>query len=321
LSPYVSRDALQEAAFSGVLPDAMLLEICLANPDATKNEQFLDDLQYRIPNPLPEYMISMIIDNWDLETARTLVERNLTFYAANREKYFNYLLLDNKLDTVNFDTLMNHYLSKGELTDKLNMIELNFELGQYSECDDIFDEILLYNYPPDIVSGIELLSDLVDLLTSVRTDGRSIMELDSIEYFELNNIADADLLFASGRARNILCFVYGECEDRSPVIDTSQTMKRSTAFYDNNKDFQKKYIKITPNPANDLVQIEYAIPDSEGFIFGILNSEGTRLFHKEVSVGYGTMYINVKDYTNGIYIYQATCKNGYHETGKLIISH
>jgi hypothetical protein len=60
-SPYLSQDVLMEAARGGVLPPAMLLMICLANPDATRRTGFLDFLQYDIPNPIPQYMINLIV--------------------------------------------------------------------------------------------------------------------------------------------------------------------------------------------------------------------------------------------------------------------
>lgn len=67
-----------EAAYSDVLPSAMLLEICLANPDATRSDEFSTALQYDIPTPLPQYMLDLIIANWDVETPLTLLESQLS---------------------------------------------------------------------------------------------------------------------------------------------------------------------------------------------------------------------------------------------------
>ena len=82
-SPYLSQDVLMEAARGGVLPPAMLLMICLANPDATRRTGFLDFLQYEIPSPLPQYMINLIVASWDDGTARTAMENMLANFSVD----------------------------------------------------------------------------------------------------------------------------------------------------------------------------------------------------------------------------------------------
>ncbi|MDR1345820.1 MAG: hypothetical protein LBK03_03860, partial [Bacteroidales bacterium] len=49
-SPFVDEKVLREIAEQNLLPQALLLEICLANPDATKNPDFIYFLQYKIKN-------------------------------------------------------------------------------------------------------------------------------------------------------------------------------------------------------------------------------------------------------------------------------
>lgn len=97
IAPFVSREALEEAAFSNILPDAMLLEVCLANPDATREEELLRILSDDIPNTLPSYMIDMIRDNWDTETTRTLLENGLAHYGAIRDRKCNLLIANAKM--------------------------------------------------------------------------------------------------------------------------------------------------------------------------------------------------------------------------------
>jgi len=59
------------------LPQALYLEICLANPDATKNNDFLIFLQDETANPLPDYMIALIESSWNNKTLRTDMENAL----------------------------------------------------------------------------------------------------------------------------------------------------------------------------------------------------------------------------------------------------
>lgn len=56
-SPNLSTQILAEAANTGILPDAMLMEVLLTNVAACRDRNFLAILVNDIPNPLPQYMI------------------------------------------------------------------------------------------------------------------------------------------------------------------------------------------------------------------------------------------------------------------------
>lgn len=84
-SPYLSPDVIMEVAEKNILPQAMLLEICLANPDATRKGDMLYILRYKIPNPMPEYMCDLIVASWEGETFRTHLEASLANAALDLE--------------------------------------------------------------------------------------------------------------------------------------------------------------------------------------------------------------------------------------------
>jgi len=88
-SPYLSQEAIISVAQENLLPPALLLEICIANPDATKDQGFLDLLRYEIPTPLPEYMINLIIASWDERTLRTELEEQLAAIKGNIFQFVN----------------------------------------------------------------------------------------------------------------------------------------------------------------------------------------------------------------------------------------
>ena len=94
MSPYLSQDVLMEAARGDVLPPAMLLMICLANPDATRRTGFLDFLQYEIPTPLPQYMINLIVASWDDGTPRTAMETMLANFSVDMATVSDKILED-----------------------------------------------------------------------------------------------------------------------------------------------------------------------------------------------------------------------------------
>src|SRR5699024_1644705 len=75
-SPYLSASSLLKAAERKVLPNAMLLEVLLANPDATKKGGFIDKLKEKLPS-LPNYVSHYVRESWDKKTARTKLEAKM----------------------------------------------------------------------------------------------------------------------------------------------------------------------------------------------------------------------------------------------------
>ena len=113
-SPYLSQEAILAVAVENLLPPALLLEICLANPDATKDEGFLEKLRCCIPTPLPEYMIDLIKASWENKTLRTELEEQLSAFKTFRDEYQNYKTEFLLSDTIyNYNDIINHFGSRG----------------------------------------------------------------------------------------------------------------------------------------------------------------------------------------------------------------
>src|SRR5690606_23186893 len=83
-APYLSQYALLEAVRQNILPDAMVLEVCLANPDAVKGEQFIEKLKESSNSALPEYLLEYIRQNWDAKTVRTALEAQIASIISER---------------------------------------------------------------------------------------------------------------------------------------------------------------------------------------------------------------------------------------------
>ena len=145
-SPYLSQDVLMEAARGGVLPPAMLLMICLANPDATRRTGFLDFLQYEIPSPLPQYMINLIVASWDDGTARTAMENMLANFSVDMSTVSDKVLEDlqkkmnvdsvSQGDTTNYLAQMNYWLNRIQtLSAKYDLIENYIIAGDFLNAE------------------------------------------------------------------------------------------------------------------------------------------------------------------------------------------
>ncbi|MBK7295977.1 MAG: hypothetical protein IPI91_04610 [Flavobacteriales bacterium] len=82
-SPYLSTEALFETVSKNILPNAIVLEICLANPEATSKEGFVKWMEYEAPTPMPEYMLGVIEASWHSKTVRFYMEEAIGIHSSN----------------------------------------------------------------------------------------------------------------------------------------------------------------------------------------------------------------------------------------------
>jgi hypothetical protein len=76
-SPFLSQDVLKEITSNGLLPNVLLMEVLLANPDATKDENFINFLlDY---TTLSSIYIDLVRSSWDSNTTRTTLESLLSY--------------------------------------------------------------------------------------------------------------------------------------------------------------------------------------------------------------------------------------------------
>ncbi len=265
-------------------------------------------------------MIQLIRDNWLAETSRTIIERNLSLFAANRSRIFNYLIMDQKINDLEIDSLITMHQNKNDLSDQLALIDLYFENEDYTNCDLILNELKSSNHTQDIIDGIYALEDLISVLRSAKDSARTLMELSRYEHDQLINIAQLDVLIASSKAQNILCFVFDECIDKSPTIDTIIPQKRAR-IYDLNDQNKIGFVKVTPIPADEFINIEWDFPENSDRTISVFNAEGKLVFTFDLFDKSGGRAVNISLFTSGIYLYQVHDSNEYIESGNLIISH
>ena len=154
LSPYLSQDILRDVANRNILPQAMLLMICLANPDATQSEEFIKFLTYDISSPLPQYMINMIIASWDQRTVRTSMENLLSDFSSNMSNISNKIVFDlynrtvvdfdsiSHSDTSDYNQQINYWLNRVQtLTAKYDLVETYISHDKFENADQVLNSI------------------------------------------------------------------------------------------------------------------------------------------------------------------------------------
>ena len=324
LAPFVSREALEEAALSGILPDAMLFEICMANPDATRDQEFLDFLANGIPNPLPQYMVDLIQENWDLETARTILERDMASAAYKMDYNMNLLLTNEKLkDEPDIHLLRNYYGQRDNLSDRYWITDSYIEEAKFDSSILVLDQI-----PIDFTLDDRLLDEYDnyylyhDLLQSLNDSNRSIFDLDTNQVALLQQIADDNTGIPSIKSRNILCFVYELCEEYpGNPSDTSQH-KSTPVSISPEQILNKAYtsLEVSPNPATYFTEFSWEILnlDCKARI-EIYDLSGKIMASHCITEPKGKWAFDTRNLVPGTYLYSLTTHDSKLAEGKLTI--
>ncbi|MDR3046547.1 MAG: M4 family metallopeptidase, partial [Bacteroidales bacterium] len=212
-SPYISQEVLCQVAKDNLLPQALYLEVCLANPEATKDRAFLKFLQHDIINPLPNYMIGIIESSWSNKTDRTQMEAMIANFSAIKEIALNHYLGSLLMDTLDYSAeIATRLLDRGNLSDVLSVASSEISHFQYSTAKDrlyalLEDPVMLRWYEQELYDFI----DYINYRESLQGNDKSIYALDSADLITLQEFATSHTGLAQHFANNILCYIYDLC--------------------------------------------------------------------------------------------------------------
>ncbi|MFH1936551.1 MAG: NosD domain-containing protein, partial [Bacteroidota bacterium] len=100
-SPYLSDTVMQTAIFKeDVLPNAMIRDILVANPQSAKSTDVLDELNNRFV-PMPEPMMAEILAGQSLISGKEVLEGEIASRRLQRQDLYYRLIRSYKSDTVN----------------------------------------------------------------------------------------------------------------------------------------------------------------------------------------------------------------------------
>jgi hypothetical protein len=317
-APYLSQEVIMDAASSGILTDAFLLEICLANPDATTDELFLDFLEYQIPNPLSASDIQLIYLSWGGETPRTLIENQLGTKAAVLGRLSSKILHAYALDsTVTEDSVVAMIQSKQTVESKYQLVEYRLSKNQFSLATNELNAIA--NSTELNQAELDEHNNLVaytNFRTSIANEGVDYMQLNSGQLETLRGIANAAEGRTATMAQNILCFGYGECY--YPTSEPSFRKKQKRVYSELIPPTLKlESFSVSPNPASDVVNIVLdADFEIENTTFILTSMEGKEVRNQRLQQVSST--VNISSLAKGEYLYRITDSGKLVAEGKLI---
>ena len=320
-SPHLSEEVLKTAADKyDVLPDPILFQILSANPDELRNKELLNYLSERNP-PFPDYMINLLTALASDSTYKTILQRQLAAYQAQRtfdafsiirdlvqDSITNMTTLRNWLDNLNDMSadyqIVDSYLQEGNTNAALSIVNMMPQL--YSLNDSSLRE---YNYYDTIKT---LQANLLSL-------GLNLFQMDSLQIGTLENIASSSKGIAGTQAKGMLEFAYGNNYiNCAPIVSITKSQINSQ---NQPNTFNDLKINVYPNPSISWVAFNYFIPyPSPNSYIDIYDLKGQLIQKFYINNSKGEVIWDTRKITPGVYSYTLkTCKTS--KAGKISVIH
>jgi hypothetical protein len=309
-SPYLSDTVMKSSINKeDVLPNAMIRDILVANPQSAKSEDVMNELDNRFV-PMPDTMMSEILVGKDIVGLKEQLEGKLfehqlwqNYYLGELIRYYSQdtsginaadsiiPLLENRIDLHSKYTLAFEYLSNGQ-TDLVNDV-LNSIPGQFQLTDWQIKEYHDY-------------SDYLQILRDLQSQNLTIYDVNADQINQLQQLAAGGSDPVQAYARNILIAnnlisytepIYLPDETKSAVA--GKEPKPHTAI-------NAGSLILFPNPANQYMIANYdysgEVSSYESVALTIFSGDGKKVLQKELKRSKDELLVDCRNLSAGSYL-------------------
>jgi hypothetical protein len=326
-SPNNSDTVLIAAANKNLLPHGMLLEVLVSNPDALQDGTVINHVKCCIANPMPQYMIDILYASRNLQTARTIIERNLSNLRHRMASRHRVVLQDMLTDTVatHPDTLVDLLDDLRHKEGRYMLITEYLNRGDYAaartEMDSLQSQIQLGGKG---TVEVNKMRQFTNFLENIDAQGKNFAQLDSVEIDFLMNLANTKNSGTAGaRAENILCFFYDMCSPPPSSPKSNETAPRKPKpTYEELVQEQNK-VSLSPNPADQFIQLKYELLYSKKHTeMHVYDQLGRRVTSYTIgATTQGVEILDTRKLTQGVYIVEIVQNGKQVLSNKFIVQH
>jgi hypothetical protein len=313
----LSTDVLMELIEKNTLSNALLFDVLMQNPHASRHEEIIHLLQTK-PNPFPAYMMTLLAGMEDNYSQKDLLEAEMSRARADQYKDLRLLSMHYFADTiVGPDSLWSLWSGFDDPKGELQKVLLKRAEGQKTLAQQTFDQIpTKYQLTESMQHQWNSLDDYYahyDQLMATNREG--ILNEETVRSTFSSELNDTRTL--GGRyARNWEKFALGETYTLELPIPGSGSGKRAAEPEKEEGVLDmRNLIKVYPNPAREYVNIEVRDELREAVLdVQIISTTGQVVRHLNGRAGYGFWTISLEGLSSGVYSVQVM--NG----DKLILS-
>ncbi len=320
-SPYLSDTVMKSSiAKENVLPNVMIRDVLVANPQSAKSQSVLESLDNRF-TPMPDYMMNEIMMGQYMYGNKELLEQKLSKHKRSRDLVFAKLMRHYHSDTINTAAASDSIIS---LLNDQDYLGTRYQLSMFylNKHDSVNAYSTLNNIPIDFdltsneQSTWQLYSDLFDINWEIMND---TMAIDSVHISNLLGIYNSQNTLPALYARNTLISV-GELIYNEPVFLPS--VLKVTPIWQKQPDIKpSSKLYVYPNPAYSYFIVEYSMDSFSDNAYLILTDmSGKHMKSIDISCQQNQIVVPVEDLPNGVYLIQLLKNNNTIESKKIIVS-
>ncbi len=321
-SPYLSDTVMETAIMKeNVLPNVMIRDILVANPQSAKSAEVLNTLDDRF-TPMPDYMMAEIMQGQNTIGAKETLEQELATHKTIRSRSYQKIARYYLQDTINacaFDSLASLLNNESSPGPRYELALLYLDYGDSISMQNTLDIIpveFVLSDKEEITH--DLFIDYFDILYEIQMD--SICFIDSIQQIALMEIAENSNSLPGIYARNLL-INHGllEYEETVYLPESLKNAPADESPYIPITESQKM-INVYPNPAGSYFIIEYDLRESigEAVIF-ISDINGRMLDSFMLGDKQNQRLVSTNPFSPGLHILQLFINGELRETHKLQI--
>jgi hypothetical protein len=309
-SPYLSDTVMKSAIQKeNVLPNEMIRDILVANPQSAKSENVMNELDNRFI-PMPEPMLEEILEGQDSLGSKEILEAKLLTRKIEKSETLNELVLHYKNDTVNLSSgdsvlslldgdnslasayrLAFEYLAGNDtamVTNVLNEIPSRFILDEQRQ--DQYEDYLEY----------------FSVILNLKSQGKNILQITPEHFNQLLELSLEGLEPVQALARNVL-IANGLVSYSEPILMPDELKSAPVKKkYKTSQIVSGGSMKLFPNPANHYVIVEYNLENKiSGNLpikISVFSSDGKCIEEKWLKRVKDQVIIETLNYLPGIYI-------------------
>jgi len=265
-SPYLSDTVMKTAILKeNVLPNEMIRDILVANPQAPKSDGVMDQLNNR-SIPMPDSMLAQIQNGVGILGAKDSLGAVLYNHLQAKHEIFTKLVTLYKRDTVNHsaasDSLIELFNADHTLSSKY---QLAFEYLSKKDTTGVSRTLSsipsMFSLSPEETSLHQAYLTYFGVLNSLAPQGKSITGLSPSQIATMQSLMENSSDPVQSLARNVLT-ANNLCNYNEPIILPEETKSaRQKRFVKTSQITTQSYMKLFPNPAREFIIVEYNFKD------------------------------------------------------------
>jgi len=306
MSPYISEEVLISMINNPVFTSLMVKLVCVANPQASRNESVLDALYNRTP-AMPQEYIDDILAETDsyspLDELRANAGADYHLLRTIQRDIIGVYQTDSLLENnpVYYDSLVAFLTRLPGLTDRYELVLTFLEFGEFEAMQNTLDSIP-FSFELSVIETQEYLNNVISfgIAREIMEDSLVPGQLTQTHISDLSDILEQGIGYSHEMALALLKWndpTYGFDEIILDYVPQQQRRtKRSNMASDPN-------LEVFPNPARDYCTVAFVMPETQNGHPTIVLTDinGREVYRSQPTQFTGEMLIDLKGLKSGVY--------------------